>query len=207
MNNSIKDNTTNFEINKTLILLICDIYTLLYCSIIIPISIYNLLYKTNIITWHIDIFSYLYFIVTGILNIYYAEYNFVIHHIICISLIMIGNSNNNLEYYSWLSKCYLAEISNIFISIKNILKYLRKKNILIKNQMEKIISWLFVIFYFSIRIFYIGMTTLIFIQNHYTQLNYGNIILINIIIMYLLNIYWGILIIKKVLLELTIKKN
>lgn len=50
-----------------------DIYTLLYCMIIIPLSIYNVIYETNIIDWKIDLFSYVYFIITGLITPIYKK--------------------------------------------------------------------------------------------------------------------------------------
>lgn len=178
-----------------------DICTLIYCSIMIPVSIYNLYYGINIIDWKIDLFSYTYFTITGVINLYYLEYNFVLHHLICIGLIWISKFNNNL-YYQWLSKCYLAEISNIFLSSKNILRTLRNSQIIKTKIYENINDILFVITYFGIRIFYLLPHTIIYLYQNYKsefKFNYFEFILINIILMALLNLHWSYLIILKML--------
>lgn len=200
-------NPLNIEKKKSIYGLYQDIYTLIYCAIIIPISIYNLYYETNIIDWKIDLFSYIYFIITGIINLYYLEYNFILHHLVCIGLIWIGKYNNNLVYYQWLSKCFLAEISNIFLSNKNILKTLRNSNVIQTKMYENINDVLFVVTYFGIRMFYLVPYTFIYLYQNYNsklKFNYFEFILINVILMVILNLYWSNLIFKKIL---KIKKN
>jgi len=190
--------------------LLQDIYTLIYCLIIIPISLYNIYYNTNLLNWKIDLFSYIYFVITGIINIYYIEYTFIIHHIICITLIWLGNYNNNNIYYLWLSKCYLAEISNIFLSGKNIIRFMRINNMLTNRIYENICDLLFVLMYFVIRMCYLFPYTIIHLyDNYYSKLtyNYFNHILVNIIIMSILNIYWSYLIIQKIIKFFNKKNN
>ena len=57
-------NPINLEKKKSKFGLYQDIYTLIYCTIIIPISIYNLYFETNIIDWKIDLFSYIYILLS-----------------------------------------------------------------------------------------------------------------------------------------------
>jgi len=200
-------NPINLEKKQSKFGLYQDIYTLIYCSVLIPVSIYNLYYNTNIIDWKVDLFSYIYFIITGIINLYYLEYNFVLHHLVCVGLIWIGKYNNNLHYYQWLSKCYLAEISNIFLSSKNLLRTLRNSQIIKTKIYENINDILFVITYFGIRMFYLLPYSILYLfQKYKSQLkfNYYEFILINVILMALLNLHWSYLIIKKIL---KMKKN
>lgn len=208
-------NPINIEKKKSIYGLYQDIFTLIYCSIIIPISIYNLYYETNIVDWKVDLFSYMYFIITGVINMYYLEYNFVIHHLVCIGIIWIGNYNQTNDYYLLLSKCYLAEISNIFLSSKNILRTLRNSQIVKTKIYENINDLLFVITYFGIRMFYLLPYVFYYLYSNYHNLlskfNYFEFILLNVIVMALLNIYWSYLIIKKILkvfkIEKKLKKN
>lgn len=200
-NNSIK-NVINIDKKNSYIGIFQDIYTLIYCIIIIPISFYNLYLNTNVINWQIDLFSYIYFILTGLINLYYLEYNFLLHHIVCIGLISIGNYNNNLAYYQWLSKCYLAEISNIFLSGKNILKKLRINGLIKTKLYENINDILFVLGYFLIRIFWLIPNSLIYLYSNFiseSKLNYFEFILINVLLMIFLNLYWSYLIIIKII--------
>lgn len=204
------NNIINLEKKQSIYGIFQDIYTLVYCIVIISISIYNLYNGINIINWKIDLFSYIYFILTGIINIYYLEYNFILHHIICIGLIWIGNYNQNLDYYLLLSKCYLAEFSNIFLSGKNILRKLRNIGIIKTKHYENINDILFAITYFVVRMFYLlpyTLTYLYFNQKSNSKFNYFEFILINVILMAILNIYWGYLIVKKILLSTNKNKN
>lgn len=197
MNKNIKKNLLNSEKKLSVYGLFQDIYTLGYCIIIIPICIYNIFYQTNMINWKLDLFSYIYFTITGIINLYFLEYDFIIHHIICLSLIYIGNHNNNLNYYLWLSKCYLAEVSNIFLSTRNVLRYMEKNKIIINKNFKNLSDILFLLCYFGIRIFYLIPITINYLINNYKSIKYFNFIFVNIFIMILLNLYWSCLIIKK----------
>ena len=206
MSNSSLKNAINIEKKQSIYGFLQDIYTLFYCMIIIPVSIYNLYYQTNIITWKIDMFSYIYFILTGLVNLYYLEYNFLLHHIVCIGLIWIGKYNNNLDYYLWLSKCYLAEISNIFLSGKNILRTLRSYGTIKTKLYENINDVLFVLTYFMVRMFYLLPYTIIYLySNLKSKFNYFHFILINVLLMSILNIHWSYLIIKKIIRTLAKK--
>ena len=190
-------NQKNFtNLNKKLYL-VQDIYTLIYCSFILPISLYNILYNTNIITWKIDLFSYVYFITTGIINLINKEYDFLLHHLVCLGIIWSGNYNNNLEYYIWVSNCYLSEFSNIFLSYKNILRYQKDKisNYKIINNIN---NFMFILSYFIIRICWIIPITILFLLKNYKNLIYNKFILINILMMIYLNIYWLNKIFKKI---------
>lgn len=203
MSQTSLSNPINLEKKQSKFGLYQDIYTLIYCTIIIPVSIYNLYYETNIIDWKINLFSYMYFIVTGAINIYYLEYNFIIHHLVCIGMIWIDNYNQTTDYHLLLSKCYLAEISNIFLSSKNILRTLRNSQIVKTKKYENINDILFVITYFGIRMFYLLPYVFYYLYLNYnnplSKLNYFEFILINVIVMILLNLYWSYLIIKKIL--------
>jgi len=201
INNSI-EKAINIQKNNHFFGLFQDIYTLVYCLSIIPIVLYNLYFQTNIINWKIDLFSYIYFIITGIIKLYYLEYNFLLHHIICIGLIWIGNYNYNINYYLWLSKCYLAEISNIFLSGKNILRTLRIKGIIKTKSYENINDILFILTYFVIRIFYLLPNTLVYLylnSKSEIKFNYLEFITINVLLMGGLNLYWSYLIIVKII--------
>lgn len=182
-----------------------DYFTFLYCLIIIPHSIYNLYNNTIIFGQTINLFSYFYFISTGIINLYYLEYNFVIHHIICIGIILSG-TQNNLTYNLWLSKCFLSEISNVFLSSKNILKHLKKNNIIIPNYISKINDFLFVGTYIGVRILYLIPYTIYFFYNN-NDFNYLPFILMNVFTMFVLNLYWLVLIIKKIIKMFKNKNN
>ena len=202
-------NTINLEKKQSVYGLFQDLYTLIYCMILIPISLYNIIFNTNIITTNLDIFSYIYFVVTGVINLYYFEYNFVLHHLVCVNLIWVGTQNSDsLDYYIWLSYCYLAEISNIFLSLKNILKHLRYMGIIQSKNLEFANDILFASSYLIIRMCLIFPYTCVYIYNKFqdvNQIKYMNFVLVNIIFMSGLNFYWAYLIIKKVLR--TIGKN
>lgn len=199
------NNLVNLEKKQSKCGLIQDIMTFGYCLIMIPFAISNIIYNTNNFTWPIYLGSYLYFIITGLINLYYLEFNFVIHHIICLDLIFMSHINTNQEYLIWLSYCFMAEISNIFLSLKNILKHTEN---IFSFQLKKIHTLndiLFFISYFGIRILYLFPLTYQFVFHNYTNLKYPFFILANIIIMCVLNLYWGYLIIKKV--QRMINKN
>jgi hypothetical protein len=200
----------NLEKKQSFYGLFQDLYTLIYCIILIPISLFNIMTNTNIIGWNIDLFSYIYFIITGAINLYYLEYNFVLHHLICINLIWIGYYNNNLDYFIWLSYCYLAEISNIFLSLKNILKHLRYYNIIKSKKYENINDIFFASSYILVRIFFILPYTCAYIYQRYmdvVRLKYLNFITLNIILMSVLNCYWFYLITKKIIRTVSKKSN
>jgi hypothetical protein len=173
----------NIEKKQSWLGLFQDTYTLIYCMIIIPLSMYNVIYDTNIIDWKIDLFSYVYFIITVTINLYYWEFNFVLHHIICIGIIWTGNNNTDIDYHLWISKCYLAEISNIFLSSKNILRYFRIKGCIQNKIYENINDVLFVLTYFMVNLY----------SNYCNEKTYKyfKFIFINVFIMSLLNIYWS----------------
>lgn len=201
MINTFLSNPINIEKKQSKFGLCQDIFTLIYCSILIPVSIYNLYYNTNIIDWKVNLFSYIYFIITGIINLYYLEYNFVLHHVVCVGLIWIGNYNKTPEYYTLLSKCYLAEISNVFLASKNILRTLRNSYMIKTKIYENINDILFVITYFGIRMFYLLPYVLAYLYQNYKsefKFEYFEFILINIILMAILNLHWSYLIIKKI---------
>lgn len=211
MANSETSTGLNIEKKQSVLGIFQDVYTLIYCALIIPISIYNIFNQTNIIDWKIDLFSYIYFAITGIINIYYRETSFIIHHIVCIGLIFVGNYNQNLNYYLWLSNCYLAEISNIFLSGKNILRVLRiNKFIENTKSYENLNDILFVILYFTIRMFYLIPYSLRFLYlnlNSNSNINYYYFICANVFTMCVLNLYWSYLIVLKVLRTLSKNKN
>lgn len=191
----------NVEKKQSMSGLIQDIMTLLYCMVIIPTSLTNITYNQNNFTPQIYFWSYTYFIVTGLMNIYYLEYNFVVHHVICLNLIALSHSNTNQAYIIWLSYCFMAEISNIFLSIKNILKHIEKilpqEYLITLKYIQNTNDIMFFIGYFGIRILFLFPLTYIFVKTNYSNLIYPNFILTNIILMSLLNLYWGFLIIKK----------
>lgn len=187
------------ERKQTTFGLIHDIYTLAYCLVFIPLCLFGIISNSNPFGQFANILSWIYFISTGLINVYHREYNFVLHHIVCIGLIYT-NTFNNLEYSLWLSKCYLAEVSNIFLSMKNILKHIKKNNLTNIDlvMIEKINNVLFVLAYFGIRICYLIPMTLFYMRYNYLKLNWNNFILVNVFAMCILNLYWGILIVKKV---------
>ena len=195
-------NTINLKKKQSVYGLFQDLYTLAYCIILIPISIHNIMFNTNIITSNLDIFSYIYFAITGAINLYYLEYNFVLHHLVCVNLIWVGTQNSNsLDYYIWLSYCYLAEISNIFLSLKNILKHLRYNGIIKSKNLEFVNDILFASSYLVIRMCLIFPYTCVYIYKKYQDLNqikYLNFVLVNVIFMSWLNFYWACLIVKKI---------
>ena len=191
-------NVVNLEKKQSNYGLIQDFMTFLYCLVMIPLAISNIIYYKNYFTWYIYLFSYLYFVITGLINLYYLEYNFVIHHLICIDLIVMTHFNSDPEYLSWVSYCFLAEISNIFLSLKNILKHFEKIFSLSIKNIHTINDIMFFSSYFGIRIFYLFPITYKFICTNYLNLKYSNFIIINIITMCVLNLYWGYLILKKV---------
>lgn len=195
--NSIS-NVINLEKKQTNYGLIQDFMTLGYCLVMIPLSVSNIISNINNFTWHINVFSYLYFIITGLINVYYREYNFVIHHIICLDLIFMSHSNINQKYITWLSYCFMAEVSNIFLSGKNILKHFEKKfSLQIKKNIYTLNDLMFFTSYFGIRIFFLIPLTCKFMLENYFDLEYSNFIIVNVTVMCLLNLYWGYFIIKK----------
>jgi hypothetical protein len=195
--NSI-NNVINLEKKQSEYGLIQDLMTLGYCLIMIPLAISNIIYGQNNFTWSIYTLTYLYFVITGLINLYYLEYNFIIHHIICLNLIYTSHYDTSQEYLIWLSYCFLAEISNIFLSLKGILKHVEKVFKLPIKNINTLNDLLFFISYFGIRIFYLIPLTYQFICANYFNLKFPAFILANTTLMSLLNLYWGYLIIKKV---------
>lgn len=197
-----KDNSINSVINiekkQSEYGLIQDLMTLGYCLIMIPLAISNIMYGQNNFSWSIYVLTYLYFVITGLINLYYLEYNFIVHHIICLNLIYISHYDTSQEYLIWLSYCFMAEISNIFLSLKGILKHLEKIFKLPIKSIHTINDLLFFVSYFGIRIFYLMPLTYQFVTVNYLNLKFPKFVLINIVTMSLLNLYWGYLIIKKV---------
>ena len=152
-----------------------------------------------------NLISYIYFILTGIINLYFAEYNFVLHHLICINIIFISNYNTDLDFGIWISKCYLAEIYNIFLSMKNILIHIEKRNLITNTMLIKKLknanNILFVLTYFVFRMIYILPQTFAYMYANYFSIQrtaYFEFALLNILLMSILNIYWSYLIFKKV---------
>ena len=196
------NSVVNLEKKNSIYGLIQDLETLIYCLIMVPLSLLNIFNDKNYFTQNIYLLSYVYFIITGITNIYYQEINYIIHHIICLNLIVISQYDTNHKYLIWLSYCFLAEISNIFLSGKNILKHIAKieslNKSLILTQINKINDFLFLISYFGIRIFYLIPFTYKFITTNYFDLKYPIVIVSNVIIMCLLNLYWSYMIIIKI---------
>lgn len=191
-------NVINIEKKQSYFGLIQDIMTLLYCFMMIPLSMLNIVSNMNNFTLPIYLISYIYFIATGFINLYYLEYNFVIHHVICLNLIFLLQFYNNEQYMLWLSYCFMSEISNIFLSMKNILKHVEKIFAINLKNIHDINNILFLISYFGIRICYLLPLSYQFFRLNYNKLLYKNFILLNTIIMYILNLYWAYLIIKKV---------
>jgi len=109
-------------------------------------------------------------------------------------LLLVGNYNDNLEYYLWLSNCYLAEISNIFLSGKTILKYIGKKYSFNTKKINLINNLLFASSYFIVRIFYIIPVTINYFIKYHAHYRFFNFIFANMITMIVLNLYWGYLI-------------
>jgi hypothetical protein len=191
-------NVVNLEKKQSKYGLIQDLMTLGYCSIIIPLAISNIMYGKNNFSWSINVLTYLYFVITGLINLYYLEYNFIVHHIICLNLIYLSHYDTFQEYLIWLSYCFMAEISNIFLSLKNLLKHLEKIFKLSIKSVYTLNDFLFLISYFGIRIFYLMPLTYQFVRENYLNLKFPKFVIINIVTMSLLNLYWGYLIIKKV---------
>lgn len=208
MNNSSDLRTqagTNLERKKTWVGLAHDVSTLMYCMVFIPMCCIAITNNTNPFGPILDALSYIYFITTGIINMYHHEYAFVFHHIACISMVWANNYNDN-NYSLWLATCYFAEVSNIFLSMKNVLKHI-KKYIKINPLIEQINNVMFILAYFAIRIFYLIPLTTKFMFEHISDLNYKYLIAINVFIMCALNLYWGYLILLKVIKIWNVKKS
>lgn len=145
-------------------------------------------------------YSTIFFIISGIINIFDKSYLFIIHHIISWISIYYGYIYRDPDYIYWMSQNFLAEISSIFLSIDIIIKNIWKK---------KSINFLKIVFFVSytlVRIIYLMPINFNFLLNYRFEDNYKYFLPISFYFMIGLNIYWFILIIKKLISTLFCKK-
>lgn len=149
-----------------------------------------------------------YFIISSIINILDESYLFLIHHMISLISLKYGLLKNNIKYKYWLSFNFLAEISTIFLSLDAILKNLDMiYNLDTKYyKINLILKYIFIFLYILIRICLIMPINLLIMYNH--QNNYFDSSYLSFLIklclyfMTGLNIYWFVLLLKKIILKI-----
>ena len=188
---------------------------LYYTFIILKIDLSNnmdiAILDTNYDT--IMIYSTLYFVISGIINILDKSYLFLIHHIISWLSLYYGLVTNNSNYKYWMCLNFLAEISTIFLSLDAVMKNLCVISCTENkyNTIRLILKCVFTIFYTLIRTLFltpINLSIMLFHQKYYFDSSYfGLFIKPCMCFMICLNIYWFVLLVKKVYVTFNSKKT
>ncbi len=156
----------------------------------------------------ICLYSFIYFTISSTVNFLDKNYIFLVHHLICLITLIYGYIYQETEYICWVANTFLAEFSTIFLSFSKITRFLNNNQIIISSKIfsskiisSKIISTsdsLFVSSYYLIRILYLLPLTIKFLYN-YRFIGIFNIIIPLIsIIMIGMNLYWAVLIFRKI---------
>lgn len=155
----------------------------------------------------------LYFLISGIINILDKSYLFLVHHIISWLGLYYGSITNSSNYKYWMFINFLAEISTIFLSLDAVIKNLFTIYG-IKHKYKiigLILKCVFTLFYTLIRILFltpINLSVMLFYPKYYFDTSYfGLFIKPCLFFMICLNIYWFVLLIKKVYLTFNEKKT
>lgn len=163
-------------------------------------------------------YSTIYFVVSGIINILDKSYLFLVHHIISwLSLyygtIINSNNSNNSNYKYWMCLNFLAEISTIFLSLDAVIKNLSViTGVGNKYKIFNLtLKCIFTLFYTLIRILFLTPTNLsimLFYQKNYFDSSYFALFIKPcLFFMICLNIYWFVLLVKKVYLTFNKEKT
>lgn len=170
-----------------------------YCTILLFFDFfgYNRLIIYNYYGWWFSIF---YFIIDLIIEISNFNYIYILHHSVCLTLLLLKLIwKDEVMYSNFMNLGLTMEVSNIFLNLRPLLKGNKEK--------ENINNILFVISWFITRIFYSIPMTIYLV--YFKKVDGGQPFLISIAIfaVVILHLYWGFLILKKVYQQIYPKKD
>lgn len=181
-----------------------NIYGIIFCFQMLYFSIPILLtgpYESEIMTTNynnIFIYSSAFFLISSIINILDRSYLFLAHHIISWLGIYYGWENKEPKIIYFLCQNMLSEISTIFLSLDIVIKQLSKiANF--KYNFETEMKIIFATFYIIIRIIYLLPLNINFVLSYEFIGYYKYILFYGFCFMIGLNIYWFVLLVKKIL--------
>jgi hypothetical protein len=179
-----------------------NLYGILFCF-------YALYESYPIITENLDTYHYmtnynkifyqasLYFLVSGLINIYDKNNLFLLHHIICWSGLYYGTIYGTKELIYWVGLNFLSEISTIFLSTGIILKAL-SNYFKVNPMIDVVLKIIFLISYGLVRIIYLLPINIKFLLTYHFYGWFGFLLHLGSWFMVGLNIYWFMEILKKI---------
>ncbi len=181
-----------------------NIYGLIYCIQMFYLNMLIIFNQTDIVFINsmfdkIFFYSLLYFTISTGINYLDKNHIFVLHHVICMIMLYYGYIYTEPEYLIWMGKTFMAEFSTIFLSLSKTLRYLKKNNVQVPDQVVSYSDNFFIISYFLIRIFYLAPMSISFILNYTFKSIFSIIVPFVALIMIGMNLYWTFLIYKKVM--------
>lgn len=180
-----------------------NFYGFVYCIQMFYLNLLLLFYCGNsnyVLTSFntICLYSFIYFTISSTVNFLDKNYIFLLHHLICLITLFYGYIYQEPEYICWVANTFLAEFSTIFLSFSKITRFLKNNQIIISSKIVSTSDSLFVSSYYLIRILYLLPLTIKFLYN-YRFIGIFNIIIPLIsIIMIGMNLYWAVLIFRKI---------
>lgn len=158
-------------------------------------------------------YSIIYFILSGIINILDKSYLFLIHHIISLLALYYGLITNISKYKYLMFLNFFAEISTIFLCLDAVIKNLFKIfNIDNKYKiLNLMLKYIFSLFFTFIRISFLmplNLLIMLFYQKYYFDTSYFALFIKSCLCFMIgLNIYWFVLLIKKMYLTFNKEKT
>ncbi len=181
-----------------------NIYGLIYCIQMFYLNMLIIFNQTDIgfinsMFDKIFFYSLLYFTISTGINYLDKNHIFVLHHVICMIMLYYGYIYSEPEYLIWMGKTFMAEFSTIFLSLSKSLRYLKKNNVHVSDQLVSYSDNFFIISYFLIRIFYLTPMSINFMLNYSFKSIFAIIVPFVVLIMIGMNLYWTFLIYKKIM--------
>lgn len=189
-----------------------NVYGIVFCFQMLYFSIPILLsgpYESEIMTINynnIFIYSSAYFFISGVIHFLDGSYLFLLHHILSWIGIYYGYDYKEPKIIYFLCQNLLSEISTIVWSFDIIIKKF-SKIYNFKYNFEIQMKFIFAIIYTIVRIIYLVPININFVQRHEFIGFYKYILFYGLCFMICLNIYWFMLLIKKILKFINSKNN
>lgn len=189
-----------------------NIYGLIFCIQMFYLNMLLIFNQTdinfiNLMFDRIFFYSVWYFTISTGINYLDKNHIFILHHVICMIILYYGYIYMEPVFLLWLGKTFMAEFSTIFLCLSKTLRYLKKSNIKVPNELVSYSDNFFVLSYLSVRILYLTPMTINFIINYSFKNIFAFIIPFVTLIMVGINSYWAFLIYKKIMRNFGDEKN
>ncbi len=180
-----------------------NVYGFIYCIQMFYLNMLLIFYQNDtnylITTFNtICMYSFIYFTISSLINYLDKNYIFLVHHLICLITLLYGYIYQETKYIIWVANTFLAEFSTIFLSFSKINRFLKNNEINISNKITNLSDNLFVLSYYSIRIIYLLPLTISFLYSYKFVGIFNFILPLISIVMIGMNLYWAVLIFKKI---------